>query len=67
MWSGSSQVSVVGLKLSKEPLGPVVRHGDDQFLDIVKWVIFGLIEAEEFGITTANVREMSASSTNPAK
>src|SRR5690606_6157281 len=33
--------------ISKEPLGPVVRHGDDQFFDIVKWVVFALIEAEE--------------------
>ena len=51
--------------ISKEPLGPVVRHGDDQFLDIVKWVIFGLVEAEEFGITSSNVREMASSSKNP--
>ncbi|MEN2495346.1 MAG: putative amino-acid ABC transporter-binding protein YhdW [Hyphomicrobiaceae bacterium hypho_1] len=62
----SDDYEILPETISKEPLGPVVRHGDDQFLDIVKWVIFGLIEAEEFGITTANVREMSASSTNPA-
>ena len=42
-------------RISKEPLGPMVRHGDDQWLDVVKWVLAGLIEAEEQGITQANV------------
>jgi len=51
--------------ISKEPLGPVVRHGDDQFLDIVKWVVFGLVEAEEYGITSANVDEIAGSADNP--
>jgi general L-amino acid transport system substrate-binding protein len=41
--------------LSKEPLGPVVRHGDDQWRDIVSWTIYALIEAEEKGVTAANV------------
>lgn len=41
--------------LSKEPLGPAVLHGDDQWFDIVKWVTFATIEAEELGITQANV------------
>src|ERR1044071_8184568 len=41
--------------ISKEPLGPAVRHGDDQWLDIVKWVAFGLIQAEEFGVTSQNL------------
>ena len=41
--------------ISKEPLGPVVRHGDDQWLDIVKWTLFAMIEAEEKGLTSANV------------
>ena len=44
-------------RISKEPLGPMVRHGDDQWLDIVKWVLTGMIEAEELGITQANVDE----------
>lgn len=44
-------------RISKEPLGPMVRHGDDQWFDIVKWVLAGLIEAEELGITQANVEE----------
>ena len=47
--------------ISKEPLSPVVRHGDDEFFDIVKWVRFALIEAEEKGITSANLAEMMES------
>lgn len=50
--------------ISKEPLGPVVRHGDDQWFDIVKWSLFAMINAEELGITQANVEEMKASA-NP--
>ncbi len=50
---------------SKEPLGPAVRHGDDQFLDIVKWVVYATIEAEEKGITMDNVADMAASSEDP--
>jgi general L-amino acid transport system substrate-binding protein len=50
--------------ISKEPLGPAVRHGDDQWFDIVKWVQFAMVNAEEFGITKANVDEMAKSS-NP--
>jgi general L-amino acid transport system substrate-binding protein len=41
--------------ISKEPLGPAVRHGDDQWFDIVKWSVYALITAEEFGITSKNV------------
>src|SRR5512142_1147597 len=44
--------------ISKEPLGPVVRHGDDQWFDVVKWVVFALMEAEEKGITQKNVDDM---------
>ena len=44
--------------ISKEPLGPVVRHGDNQFGDIVRWALFAMIEAEENGITSKNVDEM---------
>jgi general L-amino acid transport system substrate-binding protein len=44
--------------ISKEPLGPVVRHGDNQFADIVRWVQYAMIEAEENGITSKNVDEM---------
>lgn len=44
--------------ISKEPLGPVVRQGDDQWFNIVKWVLFAQINAEELGITSDNVEEM---------
>jgi general L-amino acid transport system substrate-binding protein len=47
--------------ISKEPLSPVVRHGDDQWFDIVRWTVFALIEAEELGVTQANVDQMLAS------
>ncbi|WP_422023485.1 amino acid ABC transporter substrate-binding protein [Roseibium sp.] len=51
--------------ISKEPLGPVVRQGDDQWFNIAKWTLNVLINAEELGVTQANVAEM-ASSDNPA-
>ena len=47
--------------ISKEPLGPVVRHGDNQFADIVRWALFAMIEAEEYGITSKNIDEMMKS------
>jgi general L-amino acid transport system substrate-binding protein len=47
--------------ISKEPLGPAVRRGDDEFFAIAKWVYFGLLEAEEYGITQANVGQMKSS------
>jgi general L-amino acid transport system substrate-binding protein len=51
--------------ISKEPLGPLVRHGDDQFGDIVRWTLNALIIAEELGITAANADDMAANSDNP--
>src|SRR5512135_735563 len=50
--------------ISKEPLGPAVRHGDDQWFDIVKWVLFAMLDAEELNITSKNVDE-AVKSTNP--
>ncbi|MFZ2739335.1 MAG: amino acid ABC transporter substrate-binding protein [Burkholderiaceae bacterium] len=47
--------------ISKEPLGPLVRRGDDEWFAIVKWVIYGLLEAEEYGVTQANVEAMKTS------
>ena len=44
--------------ISKEPLGPMVRHGDDQWFDIVKWSLYAMVAAEELGITQKNVDEM---------
>jgi len=47
--------------ISKEPLGPVVRHGDDQWFDIVKWTLFAMIDAEEMAVTQKNVDELAKS------
>jgi general L-amino acid transport system substrate-binding protein len=52
---------ILPMTISKEPLTPAVPTGDDQWLDIVKTVIWGLINAEEYGITSANVEEMKSS------
>ena len=52
--------------ISKEPLGPFVRRGDDEFLTIVKWTFFALVEAEEYGITQANADTMKSKSDNPS-
>ena len=51
--------------ISKEPLGPVVRHGDDQWLDLVKWTLYAMLEAEESGVNSKNVDQMKESG-NPA-
>ena len=51
--------------ISKEPLGPMVRRGDDEWFAIVKWVIYGLLEAEEYGVTQANVDQLKTSTTDP--
>ena len=48
-------------RISKEPLGPMVRHGDDQWFDLVSWVLRAMIEAEEYGVTRANVDAMRES------
>ena len=50
--------------VSKEPLGPVVRHGDNAWGDIVRWTLYALIAAEENGVTSANVREMASATTD---
>ena len=47
--------------MSKEPLGPLVRHGDDNWFDIIKWSVNCTIQAEELGITSANVEDMLGS------
>lgn len=51
--------------VSKEPLGPVVRHGDNNWGDIVRWTFYALVAAEEKGITQANIAEVAASTTDP--
>ena len=51
--------------ISKEPLGPLVRHGDQRFADLMRWIHYGLIGAEEFGITAANAAQMLANDPRP--
>jgi len=50
--------------ISKEPLGPAVRHGDDQWFDAVKWTFFAMLDGEELGLTQKNI-DQQMSSTNP--
>jgi len=56
---------ILDLTLSKEPLGPVVRHGDDQWFDIVKWTVYSTIAAEEYGVDSTNVDDQRANAVNP--
>jgi general L-amino acid transport system substrate-binding protein len=51
--------------MSKEPLGPVAPLGDDVWFNVVKWTVYAVIEAEELGITQANVADMAETSENP--
>jgi len=52
--------------ISKEPLGPAVRRGDDEWFAIVRWTLFAMLEAEEGGLTQANVDKMKAENKDPA-
>ena len=56
--------TVMAEVISKEPLGPSVIHGDDQWYDVVKWVVFATFTAEEYGVTSANV-DAALGSINP--
>jgi general L-amino acid transport system substrate-binding protein len=58
-------VEILETLISKEPLGPVVRQGDDQWLDIVQWTIFAMVNAEEMGVNSDNVDEMRDNPPNP--
>jgi len=51
--------------ISKEPLGPLVRQGDDAWFNVVKWTYFALVDAEELGVTSKNVDDMRNNSKNP--
>jgi general L-amino acid transport system substrate-binding protein len=51
--------------VSKEPLGPLVRHGDNDWGDIARWTLNALITAEELGVTSDNIAEMAAGTNNP--
>jgi len=61
LFDDPSSVTILPLVMSKEPLGPLVRHGDDQWFDIIKWSVNCTIQAEELGITSENVDEMMGS------
>ncbi len=62
--TNSSEHIVLPEIISKEPLGPVVRHGDDQWFDIAKWVLFAMLNAEEMNISQKNLEEQLKSA-NP--
>ncbi len=51
--------------ISKEPLGPAVRQGDDQWSNIVRWTLYALINAEELGVTSKNIDDLKANADNP--
>lgn len=56
---------ILPVLISKEPLGPAVLHGDDQWFDIVKWTVYALFNAEEYGVTQGNVGDMLVSARDP--
>ena len=51
--------------ISKEPLGPLVRHGDNEWADVARWTLNALVAAEELGVTSANIAEMANGTNNP--
>ena len=51
--------------ISKEPFGPVVRHGDHEWGDVVRWALYAMVESEEYGVNKANVDDMKTNSSNP--
>ena len=63
---GTKKYIILPDLISKEPLGPVVRRGDEEWFTLVRWVLFALIQAEELGITRENVRTLKDTSTDPA-
>ncbi|MDE5095481.1 MAG: amino acid ABC transporter substrate-binding protein, partial [Trichodesmium sp. St11_bin5] len=56
---------ILQVTMSKEPLGPVTKNNDSAWFDVVKWVTYALIEAEELGITQENVDDLKQNSDNP--
>lgn len=60
-----SKYEILPEVISKEPLGPAVRRGDDEWFQIVRWSFNAMIEAEELGVTQSNVDQMKATSTSP--
>ncbi len=57
--------AILGERFSKEPYGPFVRRGDDEWFDIIRWYVNALFQAEESGITAANVEQVKATTNNP--
>ena len=57
---GPESLRIMGETLSKEPLGPVVRDGDTEWFDVVQWVVYGTMAADELGVTSGNVSAMAA-------
>ena len=51
--------------VTKEPLGPAVRHGDDEWADVVRWSYYAMVQGEEFGLTSDSIDETRASTQNP--
>jgi general L-amino acid transport system substrate-binding protein len=62
---GPQEYDILPEIISQEPLSPVVRRGDEEWLTLVKWVLFALIEAEERGVTQANARALQNTSSDP--
>jgi general L-amino acid transport system substrate-binding protein len=63
---GPDRFRILDNRISKEPFGPVVNRGDEQWFTLVKWVLLALVEAEERGITRENVRQVLQTTTDPA-
>jgi len=61
----SEEHTILPEVISKEPLGPLVRQGDPRFVDLVRWIHFGLVAAEELGVTAANVQQMAQGDQRP--
>jgi general L-amino acid transport system substrate-binding protein len=63
---GPGRFDIVLEKISKEPLGPAVRRGDDEWFTLVRWVLYALIEAEERGVTRKNVQTLQKKTDDPS-
>ena len=63
---GDAAYRLLPARISKEPFGPAVNRGDEGWLTLVRWVLFALVEAEERGITAANVRTVRDTTADPA-
>lgn len=64
--NGAEKYTILPEVISKEPLAPAVRHGDDEWTMLIRWVLFALIEAEELGVTRSNVRALQKKTDDPA-